>query len=58
MLCDDLEGWDGMGDGSRFRREGTCVIPVADSRWCRQKQTQCCGGNYLLIKKNIHVEGN
>ena len=23
VLCDNLEGWDGVG--GRFRREGTCV---------------------------------
>jgi len=22
IVCDDLEGWDGMGAGRRFRREG------------------------------------
>ena len=48
---DTLGGWGRVGDRSRFRREGTCVIPVADSCWCRQKPTRCCGGNYLLIKK-------
>ena len=25
MLCDDLEGWDGMGLGGRPRREGIYI---------------------------------
>ena len=25
MLCDNLEGWDGMGEGRGARREGTYV---------------------------------
>jgi hypothetical protein len=23
MLCDNLEGWYGVGDGGRYKREGT-----------------------------------
>ena len=23
VLCDNLEGWDGVGDGRGFKREGT-----------------------------------
>ena len=34
MLCDNLEGWDGTGDGRRGRgvqEGGDICIPVADS---------------------------
>ena len=25
VLCDNLEGWDGVGVGGKFKREGTYV---------------------------------
>ena len=25
MLCNDVERWDAVGMGEKFRREGTCV---------------------------------
>ena len=25
MLCDDLEGWDGIGGGRKVKREGSYV---------------------------------
>ena len=32
MLCDNLEGWDGIGDGRRRVQEGgDMCIPMADS---------------------------
>ena len=30
-LCINLAGWDAVGDGRRFRREGILCIPMADS---------------------------
>ena len=28
VLCDDLEGWDGVEGGSEVQREGTCVYLI------------------------------
>ena len=30
-LCDNLEGWDGEGDGREVLEAGDICIPVADS---------------------------
>ena len=34
VLCINLEGWDGEGDGREFQKGGDTCIPMADS---------CCG---------------
>ena len=31
MLCDNLEGWDGVGGGREVQEEGDICIPMADS---------------------------
>ena len=33
-LCDNLEGWDGKGDGREVREGGDMSVPMADSCWC------------------------
>jgi len=33
-LCDNLEGWDGEGDGREVQEGGDMCIPMADSCWC------------------------
>ena len=30
VLCDNLEGWDGMGDGREVQEGGGICIPAAD----------------------------
>ena len=30
-LCDNLDGWDGMGDGSEAPEGGDICMPMADS---------------------------
>ena len=52
MLCDNLEGCDGVGGGREFEREGTCAY-----RWLihvdlRQKPTQHCKAIILQFKIN------
>ena len=32
-LCDNLEGWDGDGDGREVREGGDMGVPMADSCW-------------------------
>ena len=31
MLCDKLEGWDGVGEGREVQEGGDLGIPMADS---------------------------
>ena len=31
VLCDNLEGWDGLGCGRGIQEGGNICIPVADS---------------------------
>ena len=31
MLCDDLEGWDGVGGGREVQEGGDIGMPLADS---------------------------
>ena len=31
MLCDHLEGWDGVGGGREVREVGNICMPMADS---------------------------
>ena len=31
MLCDNLEGWDGVGEGREVQEGGDLGIPMADS---------------------------
>ena len=33
-LCDNLEGWDGEGDGREVREGGDMGVPMTDSCWC------------------------
>ena len=32
-LCNNLEGWDGEGDGREVQKGGDTYIPMADSGW-------------------------
>ena len=34
MLCDNLEGWDGVGAGREVEEGRDICIPMADSCWC------------------------
>ena len=34
MLCDNLQGWDGVGNGREVEEGGDISIPVADSCRC------------------------
>ena len=31
MLCDNLEGWDGEGDGREIPERGDMGVPMADT---------------------------
>ena len=41
--CDNLEGWDGEGDGREVQEGGLMGVPMADSCWClAEKNTKFC----------------
>ena len=33
-LCDNLEGWDGVGGRSEIQEGRDMYVPMADSCWC------------------------
>ena len=33
-LCDNLKGWDGVGDGKEVQEGGDMGVSMADSYWC------------------------
>ena len=44
MLCDNLEGWSGMGGGKKVQEGGDMCVPVADS---------CCSSSSSMAETNI-----
>ena len=55
MLCDNLEGWDGVGVGGRLRREGTHVYLwlIHVDMW--QKPAKHCKAIVLQLRKAVYV---
>ena len=51
VLCDDLEGWDGVGIGGRFKREGTYVYLWLIRMVVEQKPTQ--HGKAIILQLKI-----
>ena len=51
MFCDNLEGWDGVGDGSGVQGEGTyvCLWLIHVDVW--QRPTQYCKAITSQLKK-------
>lgn len=39
MLCDNLEGWDGVGGGGEAPEGGDTCIPMADSHYTTETNT-------------------
>ena len=39
VLCNNLEGWEGVGGGSEVQEEGDIHVPMADSCDVWQKPT-------------------
>ena len=52
MLCDNLEGWDGVGRGGRFEREGTYVYLWLIHVGVWQRPTQHYKAVILQLKIN------
>ena len=45
VLCDNLEGWDGVG-GGREVQGGNICIPMADSCWCMAETNTILESSY------------
>ena len=50
MLCDNQEGWDGVGVGGRLKREATDIDPWLIHVDVWQKPTQHCKAIILQLK--------
>ena len=48
VLCDKLEGWDGVGGGREVQGGGGICIPMADSCWCMTK-TNIISNYYIAL---------
>ena len=49
VLCDNLEGWDGVGGGGEVQEGGDMCM--ADSCWCMAEMNTTLQSNYPPIKK-------
>ena len=52
VLCDNLEGWDGVGGGREVQEGGGIQILTADSCWLGQKPIRYCKAVILQLKIN------
>ena len=50
VLCNNLDGWNGVEDGKEFPEEGGIYILMADSRCCMAETRGFPGG---LAVKNL-----
>ena len=50
MLCDNLEGWEGVGGGGMFKGEGTHLYLLLIHVDVWQKPTQYCKANIFRLK--------
>ena len=54
-LCNNLEGWDGEGDGKEAWKWGDMGAPIADSCWCLTENNKILKSNYSSIKKKEYM---
>jgi len=50
VLCDNLEGWDGVGSGREVEEKGNICIAMADSCLCMAETNTTLESNYTPIK--------
>ena len=58
MLCDNPEGWDGVGGGTEVQEVGdvyVCLWLILVNVW--QKVTQCCKQIIHQLKPNFSKKG-
>ena len=53
VLCDNLDGWGGVGGGGMFKGEGTYVYLWPSHVHVLQKPTQYCKATKLRLKINL-----
>ena len=56
VLCDNLEGWDGVGDGRGFKREGTYGYLWLFNVDVWQKPSQYCKVIILQLKIKYNLK--
>ena len=55
-LCNNLEGWDGEGDGREVQEEGDICTTMADSCGYLTENNKLMQSNYPSIKNNFKNE--
>ena len=50
VLCDNLDGWDGVGDGREVQEGGDICTPMADSCCSMAETNTILESNYSPIK--------
>ena len=53
MICDNLEGWDGVRDRREAQKGGDICILVADSHCCMAETKTTLESNYPPIKSKL-----
>ena len=54
MLCDNLEGWDGVGGGKEVQEGGNICIPMADScRYMAETITLLSSNHPTITEKKL-----
>ena len=53
MLCDNPEGWGGVGRGRKVEEKRDIYITIADSCCCMAETNTAWESNYPPIKKKI-----
>ena len=53
MLCDNLEGWDGLGNGKEVQQGGNTCVLTADSCCCMAEANTALQSNYPSIKNKL-----
>ena len=55
VLCNNLDGWEGVGVGGRLKREGTYVYLWLIHVVLRQKPTQYCKATTFQLKIKFKI---
>ena len=53
MLCDNLEGWDGLGSGKEVQQGGNTCVLTAGSCCCMAEANTALQSDYPSIKNKL-----
>ena len=56
VLCDNLEGRDGVGSGREIQEGGDVHIPMSDSCWYMAETNAVLESNYAPMKNKFKKE--